>query len=362
MRSKVVLATLLATFSIGWRSPDALIYPVNMTLAGDRLLVSDRYNGVHVYDVADPAAPEPRFVIPLSGNRGVAVKGDVVYANDRNHLLVIRLSGDTYEVVNEIELVETRPIDFEGWNEGRIGRDNAFGCDCDRAQDAQPAAAPSPALGSSYATFAVIGNYLYLIDYTSLVTLDISTPEEPEELSRTPIGWEIETLHPTDAMLFIGGTRGMYVLDRMNPAAPRMIGRIEHFRACDPVVVSGSIAYVTLRGGNTCGQARDVLLCVDIENPSAPLVVGEKPLVTPYGLAVREPFLYVSNGQAGFALVDVARPTEPALVGSWHDWATKDFIWAGDVLYVLGFDDLRIFDASDPRNPALIATIEPPSS
>jgi hypothetical protein len=216
--------------------------------------------------------------------------------------------------------------------------------------------------GSSYATFAVVDDYLYYIDYASIVTFDIEEPENPKELSRTRTGWSIETIHPADDLLFVGGTRGMYIFDRKKPWEPKEIGHIDHFRACDPVVVSGPVAYVTLRGGNQCGESRDVLLCVDIEDPTNPVVIGEKEVETPYGLTVRAPFLYVSTGQGGYKLFDVAMPNDPGVIGGWDDWPTKDFIWSGDVLFVLGVDDLRIFDVSNPAKPVLLATIEAETS
>ena len=353
------LAILIGVFAIGWTTGpgDDLVYPVNMTLADDRLFVSDRYNGVHVFDVADAEAPYRSLHIPLNGNRGTAVRGDIMYANDYKSLLVVRVKDDGYEVINEIEL-SGAPFSPQPFVMGGVESESRFGCACS-TNNLSPERAPSSGgTGSSFATFAVAGDYLYYLDYSSLVTLDISVPEEPKELKRTSIGWTVETLYPAGDLLFVGGTNGMYIFDRRDPAAPQEVGRVEHFRACDPVVVSGGVAYVTLRGGTNCGMSNDVLLCVSVEDPSNPLVIAEKELTTPYGLTVRDPFLYVSNGYEGFELLDIARPTEPSVVASWREWATKDFIWDDNVLYVLGFEDLRIFDTSKPDNPVLLAIVK----
>jgi hypothetical protein len=363
MRSTILLTILIAPLAIGWRSTSPLVYPVNMTLAGERLFVSDRYNGVHVFNVEDPAAPQEAFVIPLGGNRGTAVKGDILYANDYGRLLVFRLSENTYELLKEIKPAYPSYGEEPPWLEGPLDvRERGYGCICDNIRDAKMAPASSGGTGSSYATFAVIEDYLYYIDYTSIVTLDISEPDDPKERSRVHIGWEIETIHPAGNLLFVGGTRGMYIFDRADPSMPKEIGRVEHFQACDPVVVSGPVAYVTLRGGNACGESRDVLLCVDVEDPANPVLISEKELETPYGLAVRDPFLYVSSGINGFKLVDIAKPQEPEVIGEWSDQPTKDFIWSGDVLFVLGFDKLLIFDVSSPSSPVLLAKIEPETS
>jgi hypothetical protein len=125
------------------------------------------------------------------------------------------------------------------------------------------------------------------------------------------------------------------------------------------VVVSGAIAYVTLRGGNRCGDTRDALLCVDIVDPAHPTVMVEKSLATPYGLVVREPYLYVSNGRSGFTLLDVGRPGASDVIGQWTERVTRDFIWEANVLYVLGDRDVHVFDVTDPTHPAYLATAGP---
>lgn len=359
IRPGLLLAAILGLLSVGPQSPRTapprgLVDPVNMSIKDGVLYVSDRATGVHVYDVVDPATPSHRLTIPLKYNRGTAVKDDILYANDRGSLLAIRIEGDTYEVVNTIYHEPSEPL-----NDVVIDRrrDSGFYCACMTA-DEVVAPQSSPSTGSSFATFAVIDDYLYYVDHSTLVTADISQADDPKPISRTLIGWGVETLYPTQAYLFVGGQRGMYIFNRSDPAAPRLVGKMEHFRACDPVVVSGSIAYVTLRGGNRCGQTRDVLLCVDIEDPTAPELLSEKPMDTPYGLSFDDHWLYVSTGPSGYTLLDVSAPADPSRVKSWSEWPTKDFIWESDVLYALGFDGLVIFDVSTPDDPVMLSTID----
>ncbi len=353
----VVLSVVLASFAVGWRAPsvstaDGLRNPVNMTLADHTLYVSDRSSGVHVFDVSDVAAPRKVTNIALHGNAGTAVKGDILYASDYNSLRVYQRAGDEFTLLLELDSEYDYPdVPFmEG--PGNSG----YGCMCGVAEETTAPTAPSSA--SSYATFAVIGDFLYRVDRSKIIVYNITTPAEPVEVGKVNLDWSIETIYPTDQYLFVGGTRGMYICDRTDPASPAMLGKIEHFRACDPVVVTGTTAFVTLRGGNTCGNAPDELLVVDIANPSLPTVVSQTSLSTPYGLAIRDAYLYVSTGANGFSLLDVATPATPAPLASWADWPTRDFLWSENTLFVLGNDDLRIFDVTDPKTPVLQATIE----
>jgi hypothetical protein len=356
LRFYLVSLLILVCFSVGWRTSStgdagAFRHPVNMSLADTLLLVSDLYDGVHVYDVADPAAPIFKYLIPLKGNRGSAVKGDVVYASDHNSLKAIRIEPDTFTVLKTIELWEEYedPMPMFG------PVDRGWGCGC---SEDNFATAPTTSVGSSYATFAVIGSYLYYFHQPELVTMDISTPENPVELSRTHMDWGVETLYPTDEYLFMGGRTGMYIYDRSDPAAPVQIGRVEHFQACDPVVVSGGLAYVTLRGGNRCGATMDVLMVVSIADPKRPHIISETDVETPYGLAIDFPFLYVSTGHNGFKLFNVADADTPNAVVGWESPDTKDFIWYGDLLYVMGFKAVTIYRVTNPELPAPLSSIQ----
>ena len=350
-----LLIVLLGALSVGWRSGGngLLQYPQNMSLQDSILLVSDRYSGVHVFDVSDPADPQRRYVIPMLENRGNAMKGDILYTNDWQALYAIRLEADTFTVVRKI-------VSF-GYNEqpyeGMYRDEGGFGCACPSdGYDAVPLSSGST--GSSYATFAVIGDYLYFFSYGELVTMDISTPEDPVELSRTRLEWSVQTIYPTQRYLFLGGSRGMYIYSRESPANPVKVGQLVHARSCDPVVVSGRYAYVTLRGGNTCGQTNDLFLVVYVADPANPQLRSQTPLPTPYGLAVDFPLAYISNGNGGTSLIDVREAAAPVKLQSWSGIRSKDFILRDDILYVMGFDDVRLYDVSDPLDPVQLSGIQ----
>jgi hypothetical protein len=356
LKAYLICVTVVVVFSVGVRIPrtissSGLSYPINMSLQDSLLAVSDGSNGVHIFDVGDPADPAYRLHIPLHGNTGTALKDDILYANEYGALHVIRLEENSYEIVKTIESEQN--AFFEGMPPDSYG--GMQGCGCSR--ESEPVMAPSgQSTGSSYATFAVIGSYLYYIEYYQIVTMDITVPDDPVEVSRVRVNGVIETLVPSEAYLFAGGNLGMYVFDLSDPGKPVEVGRLEHFEACDPVVVKDALAFVTLRGGNRCGQTQDVLLSVNIEDPSKPVILAEKPVFTPYGLTINADLLFVSSGRFGFGLLDVANPGNPRYVKRWPDWPTKDFIWQDNTLFVMGFGDLKIFDVSAPDNPVFLSS------
>jgi hypothetical protein len=347
------IVIVLGALTVGWRSggnhSGTLIDAWNMTLQDTLLLVSDPATGVHVYDVRDPGAPMQKYVIDLHYNRGTAMKGDILYANDWEALYAIRLEADTFTVVKKIVTFHYEPMYCGG-----MVNDGGFGCACG-VMDAEDAAPTSNSTGSSYATFAVVDDYLYYFDSGELVTMDISTPEDPVELSRKRLDWSVETIYPTQGYLYLGGSRGMYIYSRRSPSNPVKVGRLVHARACDPVVVSGRHAYVTLRGGNRCGQVSDVFLVVSVGDPTAPEVESETPLPTPYGLTVDYPLVYVGNGRKGLTLLGVRDASAPDVLESWPGIVARDFIWDGDILYVMEFEGITVYDVTDPRSPVRLS-------
>ena len=348
---------LIAIFSVGFRldTPSRLTSPVNMYLADSLLFVSDQNSGVHVYSVKDQARPAEKMRIPISNNAGVAVKGDIIYANSGNAILALRMHDDSlYDVVKVIN----NAVYYPG---GYAMYDGPVSCGCARNTAVSAAGGTetgNSGMGGSYAVFAVIDSFLYYIDKTGLVTMDISTPGDPRELSRTYVDWSVETLFPTQKYLFLGGSTGMFILDRKDPRAPVKIGGISHFRSCDPVVVRDSLAYVTLRSGNRCGDNKDELMVVNIADPSNPFVVSETGVPTPYGLAIRDSLLYVAKGANGFALYDVIDPKNPRLQSQWSAPDARDFIWYKNAVYIMGMSNVMIYNADDPNNPRKLATIE----
>lgn len=349
----LVLVVMASAFAVGYGPPvpTSITQAINMSTRGDRLFVSDNAVGVHVYDVSDPASPAHMYTIPLAANHGNAAVGDVLYASDGYSIKAFHLGDESYVQVAEIAAPVWSPPN-PPYNEPHHG----FGCGCSDNTLA-PMSAPAPATSSSYATFAVVGDYLYAVRDGQLTVLDVSDPLKPSRAGAIHTEWDIETLQAAGNYLFMGGLRGMYIYSLEKPASPSPYGRLIHARACDPVVVEGTTAYVTLRGNAACGVAKDQLLSVDISDPQDPALLCETDVPTPFGLATGPNRLFVSKGENGFVLYDVTSPDKPAVVASWND-ATRDFIWDGNRLYSMTPGAVDIYDVTDPAAPSVLSTIE----
>lgn len=105
-------------------------------------------------------------------------------------------------------------------------------------------------------------------------------------------------------MLFLGSRTGMYIYDIADPAFPARVSEFQHGTACDPVVVEGEYAYVTLRGGNDCGATESGLYIVDMTDIERPVLLTSYPMDEPYGLGYHGSLMFVCDGDSGLKIYD----------------------------------------------------------
>ncbi|WP_400192264.1 LVIVD repeat-containing protein [Hymenobacter sp. B81] len=166
---------------------------------------------------------------------------------------------------------------------------------CDNADSASPRMGADNGKAGSMARFAVLGNTLYTVDGQSLRVFDLSNPAAPVPAGQTPLGVGIETIFPQAPYLFIGTQMGMFVFDASNPLQPRQLSFYRHAVSCDPVVVDGRYAYLTLREGRTCGGGINQLQVIDLQDLNAPRLAQSYPMTKPYGLGTEDQSLFVCD-------------------------------------------------------------------
>ncbi|MBC7919673.1 MAG: hypothetical protein H7Z75_01140 [Ferruginibacter sp.] len=227
------------------------------------------------------------------------------------------------------------------------------------AEDGNSASPGTNGIGGSMARFAIGGDHLYTLDNNSLRVFDISQPDNPVPGAKISVGTGIETLFPYQDKLFIGSRSGMLIYDNGNPGQPTLLSRYAHVESCDPVVVQGDYAYVTLRDGTFCRSGSNLLDVVDIRNLQNPVVVRSIPMQHPHGLGVDGKNLFVSEGAHGLKVFNVADPRNPVQTQYITGVKTYDVIPLneGKVLLVTGQDGLYQYDYSDATQLKLLSKI-----
>lgn len=212
--------------------------------------------------------------------------------------------------------------------------------------------------GGSMARFTISGNNLYTVNDQSMIIFDITNPAEPVTGQTVNIGTGIETIYPYKNNLFIGSQNGMFIYDNTNPAAPKFLSNYSHITSCDPVVVSGNYAYVTLRTATTnnrCNRGVNQLDVIDISNLRAPQLVKSYNMTQPYGLGVDSSTLFVCDD--GLKVFNAANPLDLKLTNHFTNVASYDVIPKNNTLMLIGSDGLYQYDYSNRDELKLLSKL-----
>ena len=198
--------------------------------------------------------------------------------------------------------------------------------------------AGSDGQAGSLARFAVMGNTLYAVDDTRLRTFNLSSPRTPVAGPTVTIGTGIETIFPQAPYLFIGGQQGMTIFTTNTAnGVPQRVGSYSHVASCDPVVVAGRYAYVTLRNDGPCARGLNELDVVDLANLSQPVLAKAFPLTKSYGLGTDSSLVFVCD--QGIKVFDARTAPNLRQIEAFPLAAT-DVIARRGVLLVTGTDGL----------------------
>lgn len=159
--------------------------------------------------------------------------------------------------------------------------------------------------GGSLSRFAISLNHLYLASGSSITVYNISQ-NKFESIKEIPITFGLETIQTNGDYLYLGARDAMYIYSIANRASPEFVFRYSHIVSCDPVVVQGNRAYVTLRSGNTCNQGSNALEILDISNPNNPQLITQYAMTSPGGLGIYGTCLFVCEGTHGMKMLSVA--------------------------------------------------------
>lgn len=186
------------------------------------------------------------------------------------------------------------------------------------------------------ARFAILDNTLYAVDAANLRTFSLATPTQPVAGPVVSIGLGVETIFPQAPYLFIGTQQGMHIFNTAS-GTPQRVGSYMHTVSCDPVVVAGRYAYVTLRNDGACARGINQLDVVDLTNLSRPTLARTYPLSKPYGLGVDSSLVFVCD--QGIKVFDASASPTLRLLQSFPIAAT-DVVARRGVLLVTGADGL----------------------
>jgi len=333
----------------------------------DYLYINEAGEGIHVIDNRNPEQPKKLGFVNIPGNFDLAAKRNYLYADSYVDLVVFDISdpSNVIEVNRELSVFANYEFYVGLWDEnnGLIVEweesvvNQTFNSDCEmgnqiyyddvailaegsfsQRMNNAPIADANTGIGGSLAKFTIYDDYLYTINSGEMRLFDIGNLSEPETGATIQLGWGIETLFPYDDKLFVGSSNGMHIYDNQNPESPVWLSTYEHINSCDPVVVQGDYAYVTLRSGTECVGFTNQLDIVDISDLNDPQLHKTYPMQNPHGLGIDGTCLFITEGEFGLKFFDASDVDNITLISHQQALSAIDVIPLNDNLMVIGND------------------------
>ena len=366
----------------GLKPAATLSAPGKIYLKEGNLFVNETGKGIHLFDDSNPASPKALGFLNIPGNYDLAILGNILYADSYVDLVMFdisdlanvkevnRLEGffknynsmgfysdpikgivTTWEKTSTVSIQENdcAPSQVQNW--GGLLYDAGIAMPQNNAANFSTTALitnPSTGVSGSMSRFTISKNFLYAIDGSIMAVVDINNPTQPKrKADQTLLTWP-ETLFPNGQNLFVGARAGMSIFDLTSPDQPVLLSTYEHISSCDPVVVSGKYAYVTLYNGDICHMNTNELQLIDISNLKDPQLYTKYSMTNPHGLGIDNNVLFICDGNDGLKIFDATTPDGIAArqLAHYPDINAIDIIPFDSIAIVIGTDGLYQYDYS----------------
>lgn len=365
--------------------PQGLENPGKIYAKGDYLFINELDKGIHIINNSNPAAPHFISFINIPGNIDLAIKDNILYADSYIDFVALDISNpQDVKLIKRIENIfpsygmyvhDTTKMILTGFKEKIVtetvenfnNRPSIRGgfFEDTRSLSASPGGNPGggknsgAGKGGSMARFTISGNHLYTVGQANLQVFDVTNAADPIAGTEIALNWGIETIFPYEDKLFIGSTTGMHIYDNSDPDAPQHLSTYEHVRSCDPVVVEGNLAWVTLRSGTECEGFTNQLEVLDISDARSPQLLKVYPMENPHGLGIDGSSLFLCEGEFGLKVFDIKDhlKVDENLMAHFKEHDAYDVIPLGTSLLLIGKDGLYQYSYSNPTDIKLLSKI-----
>lgn len=227
------------------------------------------------------------------------------------------------------------------------------------------------AISGKYNTLKVIGDFIYAVTDSELVTIDNSNVEKPKEIDRQLLEGKAENLYAAENVLFIGTETDMFIFSIASNGIPFLESETAHIQwgqesnigVCDPVVAHNDIAYVTLSSlqpdnSDPCGGWISVneLRVYDVENLQAPELLETRALSAPQGLAADGDLLFVTNLNSDTNVFEIDHEGGLQLINTIEGGAHNVYASDGKVM-IINSKEIKQYDYSNVNDIVHYATI-----
>lgn len=367
-----------------------MIRPGKIYFMEPYMYINEYQEGIHVVDLSDPTQPKLSAFISIPGNVDMAIRNNVLYADSYVDLVLVDISNPTQPTLiqrlEDIFEYVIPPYDYNyplaeidqeegvitGYEIKKITQEIhhhpgpwpvywEYSMD-DMLSSSVPrkSGGNSYGIGGSMARFLTYDDYLYALESTyKLKCIDLSKKDEPVLKSEQVLWGNVETLFISGEYMYVGTSGGMHILSLEEASKPALLSTYQHITACDPVVVEGDYAYVTLRSGNICGGSQNLLEVIDIADKYKPTRIASFSMTEPYGLGINNQTLFICEGEHGLKVYDASNPHDikANILEEFTDIHAYDVIPLPTVLLSIGLDGFYLYDYSDLSDIRLLGSL-----
>jgi hypothetical protein len=240
---------------------------------GNYAYVADRYTGLIIFDVSNPAAPESIGCFNTHYyTYSATVNGNYAYCDDGFSLRVLDISNRH----NPVSMDSLLLADY---------------LDC----------------------IAVSGNYAYVANAgRGLRIIDISNPNVIQEVGSFVTNHPARGVYVEGSYAYVAAREdGLVIFNISTPSSPYLVGSFDTGGSAEKIRVIGNYAYVA--------DWDDGLVIIDISIRSSPALIGS--IDTPgfaRSIDVLGTYAYIADVDPGIEVFDISHPSSPTLAAS-HD-------------------------------------------
>ena len=210
----------------------------------------------------------------------------------------------------------------------------------------QSGSGTSVSQSGSTAAMATYENAIYTLINGVVIVTDLESEKSSNRYSfGDPFA---ETLYVYRNYLYVAGLLDVAIYDISEPLIPERVSNYDHARACDPVIVSNDIGYITLRSRPECTLDEiNRLEVVDFSDPENPVQLARFVMDFPHGLAKSPDHLAVCQEEFGLTFLNVDDIDSIEVTLQDETYNCFDLFYRDDTFFVTATDGIYQLELID---------------
>lgn len=329
------------------------------------LFVNGAEYGYWVFDISQPAQPDPVFATPWGRNSAIASKDSIVYINGDCSLSKV---DTTIYPPRVLKTLPTKDYIMQlSLKDGKLY--------CSNAKEGLRIISPETLeVERTYRSEGCLYEVAIEPPYAYLALgnqgIEIVRLRDLKNISRVRTRGVARSLSLSSNHLFVADDGfGITVIDISNPASPKVASAYTASKKVNCISTNGSLVYISLYGrlkhpywgyGTGTRGALEILDFSDIHSPKKLSYYPIPPIARHmyywpriYEIKIADEKCFLACGEGGFVALDVSKPQTPRLISQYGTCFPLSFDIDGDSLYLAngdnGWEVAKISDLGAPK-------------